>query len=39
MRLKVFGYSQDEYLYLLSPEGLKTKYKTYKTAKENNVAS
>ena len=39
LRLKVWGYSQGKYLNLRRLQGLKMTYKTYKNAKENDIAS
>ena len=38
MRLRVWGYSQGEYLYLLSDRGRTMKYKTYSTAKRKDIS-
>ena len=39
VKLKVWGYSQGEYLYVLSAQGLTMRYKTYTVTKENDTAS
>ena len=39
MRLRIWGYSQGEHLYLVTKQGLTMKYKMYSMAKRKGIAS
>ena len=39
MRVEVIGYSQGEYLHLLSNQGLIISYKSYNIAEQKDIAS
>ena len=39
MRLRIWGYSQGKYLYLLTQHGLTMKCKTYSISKRKDIAA